>query len=208
MLVLSCLLINIMHKANLKKKTLIQQGKKSEVDKASEFNRTTTMLLIIVILFFIMEFPHGILYLISGFWQQFFYEVYFYYAELLDVIVLLNSSINFFLYCFMSAEFRKKFTETFCFRKATGERNQMNNKSLRRANDGARASNKNNDNNNNRNSQKSKLELTLTAACCSCLKTSRPKKGESRQPNQDVQLLPVNKNGGPGTDFDIKLQEL
>lgn len=121
MLVLSCLLINIMHKANLKKKALLQQGKKSESDKQSEFNRTTTMLLIIVILFFIMEFPHGILYLICGFSQKFFYEVYSYYADLLDVIVLLNSSINFFLYCFMSAEFRRKFSETFFFRKAENQ---------------------------------------------------------------------------------------
>ena len=115
MLVLSCLLINIMHKANIKKKSLIQQGKKNEYDKASEFNRTTTMLLIIVILFFIMEFPHGILYIICGFSQPFFYKVYSYYADFLDVIVLLNSSINFFLYCFMSAEFRRKFKETFFF---------------------------------------------------------------------------------------------
>lgn len=67
MLVLSCLLINIMHKANIKKKALIQQGKKTEYEKASEFNRTTTMLLIIVILFFIMEFPHGIHFFLLNF---------------------------------------------------------------------------------------------------------------------------------------------
>ncbi len=204
MLVLSCLLINIMHKANLKKQALIQQGKKSEVDKASEFNRTTTMLLIIVILFFIMEFPHGILYLISGFWQQFFYEVYAYYADLLDVIVLLNSSINFFLYCFMSAEFRKKFTETFCLAKKqqpTGEPNNFN-RSMRNRTNGA---NHNIQININAKQQSKSLSDYYLYYCCCCLKKNSNKKDMSR-PNQSIRLLGFDKN--VCNDFDIKLQEL
>ena len=113
MLIFSILLINLMYKANLNKKRLIQQDKSSESDRNSEFNRTTTMLLIIIILFFIMEFPHGILYIICGFSNDFFINVYTYLADLLDVLVLINSSVNFFLYCFMSSEFTKKFRQTF-----------------------------------------------------------------------------------------------
>lgn len=83
---------------------------------ASDFNRTTSMLLVIVILFLIMEFPHGIIYLIGSYSQKLYYEIYDYFGDLLDILVLINSSINFFLYCFMSSEFRKTFHRTYMTR--------------------------------------------------------------------------------------------
>ncbi len=52
-------------------------------------------------------------------------------GDLLDILVLLNSSINFFLYCCMSSQFRHKFKTVFlCFKASVLEsRNQL---SLRR----------------------------------------------------------------------------
>jgi hypothetical protein len=113
LLVLSILLIHLMYTASLNKMKLISQGKPRDFEKDKEFNRTTTMLLIIVISFMIMEFPHGILYIICGMSEQFFVEVYSYLADLLDILVLINSSIIFSLYCLMSSQFRNKFKDIF-----------------------------------------------------------------------------------------------
>jgi hypothetical protein len=114
LLVLSGLLIYIMRIANTNRLKLMQQGRRSEYEKAGEFNRTTTMLLILVISFLIMELPHGILHMICAFRQSFFDDVYVHLGDLLDLLVLINSSINFFLYCCMSSQFRNKFKEMFC----------------------------------------------------------------------------------------------
>lgn len=114
LLILSILLILIMRIANMNRMKLMQQGRRSEYEKAGEFNRTTTMLLIVVISFLTMELPHGILYIICGISDKFFREVYVNLGDLLDVLVIINSSINFFLYCCMSSQFRNRFKEMFC----------------------------------------------------------------------------------------------
>ena len=115
LLILSFLLIYVMHIANKNRKKLMQQGRKTEYEKAGEFNRTTTMLLIVVVSFLLMEFPHGILYIICGISNKFFREVYVSLGDLLDLLVLINSSINFILYCCMSSQFRDKFKQIFWF---------------------------------------------------------------------------------------------
>lgn len=73
--------------------------------------RTTRMLLTVLILFLITEFPQGILALFSAIMgQEFFKHCYIPMANLMDFLALLNCSINFILYCFMS----KRFRDTFC----------------------------------------------------------------------------------------------
>ena len=51
--------------------------------------------------------------MIGTFSNTVYYDIYDYYGEFLDILVLLNSSINFFLYCLMSSEFRKTFRQTY-----------------------------------------------------------------------------------------------
>ena len=114
LLLLSVLLIYIMRIANMNRMKLMQQGRRIEYEKAGEFNRTTTMLLILVISFLIMELPHGILHMLCAFKESFFDDVYVNLGDLLDLLVLINSSLNFFLYCCMSSQFRNKFKEMFC----------------------------------------------------------------------------------------------
>jgi hypothetical protein len=113
LLVLSVLLIYVMRIANINRMKLMKQGRRSEYEKAGEFNRTTTMLLIVVISFLMMELPHGILYIICSIHTPFFRDVYVHLGDLLDLLVLINSSINFFLYCCMSSQFRDKFKQMF-----------------------------------------------------------------------------------------------
>lgn len=77
--------------------------------------RTNRMLVAVLLLFLVTEFPSGILVLLSGiFGDHFFQEVYSPLGEILDILALINSSVNFILYCTMSGAFRKTFKSLFC----------------------------------------------------------------------------------------------
>lgn len=112
--ILTILLIHAMHNANKRRMKLKSQGKKDESDRAREHNRTTAMLLAIVALFLLTELPQGILTMCSIFIAWFFNNIYVPLGDLLDIMALLNNSINFVLYCSMSRQFRDTFTEIFC----------------------------------------------------------------------------------------------
>ena len=78
-------------------------------------DRTNQMLLAVLLLFLITEFPQGILVLLSGIMgDTFFNEVYKPLGEVLDILALVNSSINFILYCTTSSIFRQTFCSLFC----------------------------------------------------------------------------------------------
>jgi len=77
--------------------------------------RTNKMLVAVLLLFLVTEFPTGILGLLSGtLGDNFFTEVYTPLGEVLDILALVNSSINFILYCSMSSVFRQTFCKLFC----------------------------------------------------------------------------------------------
>lgn len=77
-------------------------------------DRTTRMLLAVLLLFLITEFPQGLLGLLSGvLGDAFFKSCYIPLADLMDFVALLNSAINFILYCAMSKKFRDTFTKVF-----------------------------------------------------------------------------------------------
>ncbi len=110
--VLSSLLIYAMSQADKKRRRLKSQGKRAESERASEHNRTTAMLVAVVLCFVIAELPQGILAFLSGVDTNIFMSVYVPLGDVWDIIVLLNSSVNFILY-FMSRQFRKTFKEVF-----------------------------------------------------------------------------------------------
>ena len=73
------------------------------------------MLVAVLLLFLLAEFPSGILTLLSGILDEnFFHNVYAPLGEIIDMIALINSSINFVLYCSMSSVFRETFLLLFC----------------------------------------------------------------------------------------------
>ncbi|GFO20094.1 FMRFamide receptor [Plakobranchus ocellatus] len=112
--ILTLLLVHAMHKAYRKRLKLKSQGRKVESDRHNEHNRTTRMLLAIVILFTLTELPQGILTLMNIFVDCFTEVVYYKLGDLLDIMALINNSINFVLYCIMSTQFRNTFWEIFC----------------------------------------------------------------------------------------------
>jgi Serpentine type 7TM GPCR chemoreceptor Srw len=111
--VLTILLVVAMHDANVRRMKLKSQGRRDESDRAREHNRTTAMLLAVVGLFQLVELPHGVLTLCSIFVPNFHADVYWALGDVIDIMALLNNTINFFLYCTMSRLFRDQFVQTF-----------------------------------------------------------------------------------------------
>ncbi len=72
-------------------------------------DRTTRMLVAVLVLFLVTEIPQGVMALLSGvLGRQFFTSCYTKgMGEILDLLALLNSAINFLLYCSMSRQFRR-----------------------------------------------------------------------------------------------------
>ena len=111
--VLSSLLIHAMHLANKKRRRLKSQGKRAESERASEHNRTTAMLVAVVLCFVITELPQGTLAFLSGVDIYIFQHVYVPFGDIFDFTVLVNSAVNFILYCIMSRQFRETFKDVF-----------------------------------------------------------------------------------------------
>jgi len=84
-----------------------------ESEKAGEYNRTTSMLVAVVLCFVVTEMPQGVLAFLSGVDERIFDAVYTQLGDVWDIVVLINSSVNFLLYCTMSRQFRGTFWELF-----------------------------------------------------------------------------------------------
>lgn len=106
---LSIGLIRVLYEANRRKQKL-----KNRIESENACDRTTKMLLAVLLLFLITEFPSGILALLNGILgQDFFDHVYNNFGEVIDILALINSSVNFILYCSMSRQFRETFANLF-----------------------------------------------------------------------------------------------
>lgn len=111
--VLSLRLICALLEAKRRRAKLTGTGRKS-ADKERQTDRTTRMLLAVLMLFLITEFPQGILGLLTlllG--KRFFQDCYQNMGEVMDMLALVNSAINFILYCVMSRQFRNTFSLLF-----------------------------------------------------------------------------------------------
>ncbi|XP_011868456.1 PREDICTED: probable G-protein coupled receptor B0563.6 [Vollenhovia emeryi] len=86
-------------------------------DKERQTDRTTMMLLAVLLLFLVTEMPQGILGLLSVILgPSFFKTCYVMLGDVIDILTLINSAINFILYCAMSRQFRTTFNQLFCNR--------------------------------------------------------------------------------------------
>ncbi|XP_034483311.1 sex peptide receptor [Drosophila innubila] len=84
------------------------------LEKEKQTDRTTRMLLAVLLLFLITEFPQGIMGLLNTvLGDAFLMQCYLKLSDVIDVMALINSSINFILYCSMSKQFRSTFTLLF-----------------------------------------------------------------------------------------------
>lgn len=118
--VLSGLLVAAMRRAAAKRRRLRSAGRRDESDRDGEHARTTAMLVAVVLCFVAAELPQGVLAFLSGVDSRIFDDVYVPLGDVFDVVVLVNSALNFVLYCTMSRQFRQTFGELFLRRPAAG----------------------------------------------------------------------------------------
>ncbi|RZF42710.1 hypothetical protein LSTR_LSTR001505 [Laodelphax striatellus] len=115
--ILSLRLVCALMDAKKRRQKLTSSSSRKSVknlDKERQTDRTTRMLLAVLLLFLITEFPQGILGLLSAVLnKQFFNECYISLGEVMDILALFNSAINFILYCAMSRQFRTTFSILF-----------------------------------------------------------------------------------------------
>ncbi|CAH2042475.1 unnamed protein product, partial [Iphiclides podalirius] len=118
--IISVWLIRALYNANQHQKNLRNYGacpaaekmvkRQHKADKRTD--RTTKMLLAVLLLFLLTELPQGILGLMSGLLGLcFFKRCYNLFGETMDLLALVNGSINFILYCSMSRQFRQTFRQ-------------------------------------------------------------------------------------------------
>lgn len=113
----SSLLISLNIKGRKRRRRLSTSS--NNIRRESRQAKTTRMLLVVIILFLLTEFPQGLLIVLSATVPGFFHGVYLPLGDLMDMIALINNSINFVLYCVMSTQFRTKFLQMYFNRQAS-----------------------------------------------------------------------------------------
>lgn len=101
----------LLRTARRRAKLMNSSGRANDAEKVAD--RVTKMLLVILVLFLASEVPQGILSLLTVILGSEFFPCYRNLGETMDMLVLLNSAINFLLYCAMSKQFRDTFSELF-----------------------------------------------------------------------------------------------
>ncbi|KAK6176519.1 hypothetical protein SNE40_014787 [Patella caerulea] len=109
------LVYTVSYKNRHRRKRLAAAGKKSKRDTRQ--TTTTRMLLVVIVLFLLTELPQGIMILVSASIPHFYDNVYSLLGDFMDFIALLNTAINFVLYCIMSQQFRYRFIQMYLRRK-------------------------------------------------------------------------------------------
>ncbi|XP_076233905.1 G-protein coupled receptor dmsr-1 [Calliopsis andreniformis] len=100
---------------NIHEESFDRNKSSRRMDKDKQTDRSTMMLLAVLLLFLLTELPQGVLGLLSAVLDAgFFRTCYVMLGDVIDTLALVNSAINFILYCTMSRQFRKTFNQLFC----------------------------------------------------------------------------------------------
>ncbi|XP_061184731.1 sex peptide receptor-like [Saccostrea echinata] len=109
MIILSALMIRKLHKAQ-KRQRVFTVGRESHVSNHRGYCRTTVMLIVILMIYVLMELPIGISAFTSGLQggesHFFYFLLYSEVGDILDMLTLLNASVNFAVYFALSHQFR------------------------------------------------------------------------------------------------------
>ncbi|KAJ1351246.1 Serpentine type 7TM GPCR chemoreceptor Srw [Parelaphostrongylus tenuis] len=78
-------------------------------------DHTTPMLVAVLSIFLIAELPQGMLHVCNAIFsnETFYKTIYLPLGDLMDLLSLINSAVNFLIYCAMSRKFRNVFMQTF-----------------------------------------------------------------------------------------------
>ncbi|CAG9533382.1 unnamed protein product [Cercopithifilaria johnstoni] len=79
-------------------------------------DHTTPMLVAVLSIFLITELPQGVMNVLTGIFtgDTFHQKVYLLLGDFMDFLSLVNSAVNFLIYCIMNKRFRVTFLQLFC----------------------------------------------------------------------------------------------
>uniref|UniRef100_A0A914WCM6 G-protein coupled receptors family 1 profile domain-containing protein n=1 Tax=Plectus sambesii TaxID=2011161 RepID=A0A914WCM6_9BILA len=104
----------LQHRATLTAVGSVPVSRATSMCQAPAFtSRTTIMLTSILLIFLLTEIPQALLAGLGGFFPDVYFTIYPSVGEVLDLLSLINSSVNFILYCSMSSRFRATFVYIF-----------------------------------------------------------------------------------------------
>ncbi|CAK1581834.1 unnamed protein product [Parnassius mnemosyne] len=84
-------------------------GKRGGGGGGGRTDRTTRMLVALLGLFLATELPQALFGLLTAIAPHLFQECYYAFGEVMDLMALVGSAVNFVLYCSMSRQFRNTF---------------------------------------------------------------------------------------------------
>ncbi|EYB96766.1 hypothetical protein Y032_0147g2598 [Ancylostoma ceylanicum] len=104
-------LLKIIKDVSVRRKSLAQVMNKKRMPR----DHTTPMLVAVLSIFLIAELPQGMLHVCNAIYsnETFYQKIYLPLGDLMDLLSLLNSAVNFLIYCAMSRKFRSVFIQTF-----------------------------------------------------------------------------------------------
>uniref|UniRef100_A0A0M3IHM4 G_PROTEIN_RECEP_F1_2 domain-containing protein n=1 Tax=Ascaris lumbricoides TaxID=6252 RepID=A0A0M3IHM4_ASCLU len=104
-------LLKIIADVSHRRRSLAQIMKKKKMPK----DHTTPMLVAVLSIFLIAELPQGVMSVLTGIYSRetFHQKIYLPLGNLMDLLSLINSAVNFLIYCAMSRKFRIVFLQLF-----------------------------------------------------------------------------------------------
>ncbi|KAI6190173.1 G-PROTEIN-RECEP-F1-2 domain-containing protein [Aphelenchoides bicaudatus] len=109
----SSLLIKLRDAEQKRRQLLLNGNSLMDSTKRITSDRTTALLLTILCIFLITEFPQGVLSMLSAIYTGDIHNiVYFLCGDVLDLLSLINSAVNFLFYILMSSRYRHTFCVT------------------------------------------------------------------------------------------------
>ncbi|XP_048777705.1 G-protein coupled receptor dmsr-1-like [Ostrea edulis] len=110
MIILSVMLIKELRVAMKRKDHLKRSPSHQHANITTGYGRTTIMLVVIVLIYILMELPVGIMAFLSGIEggesHFFYFLLYSYVGDIIDMTVLINGTLNFVVYFCISKQFR------------------------------------------------------------------------------------------------------
>ncbi|XP_049831337.1 sex peptide receptor [Schistocerca gregaria] len=117
LVVLNVLLFRAMRAAQVRRRMLFQENRKSECRKLRDSNCTTLMLIVVVTVFLLVEIPLAIVTILHIISSSVTEILDYYVANVLvlftNFFIIVSYPINFAIYCGMSRQFRETFKELF-----------------------------------------------------------------------------------------------
>ena len=120
MYILPLIILTYLNVRLIKAMNGLRKRKQTLTGHRAKDDHITLIVIVIVIIFIICQTPalvNQIFWAILNQTERRCGQFHFYYTKVSDLLIILNSSVNFMIYCLFGKTFRRTFIDTFCRRK-------------------------------------------------------------------------------------------